>query len=315
MANPLDILGVPRQIALDARTAGDYDPLVKVIEALYKSQVQAYHPDRRQLSAVDPERFSLLSSAMDDLKDPDDLQAYLDMWLDDEDVTDRERAAERRVLIDRSYQARRHLAEALRNSNPLAVLNVRSPVRLSVAMTRVTNTSEYVSVLTGEATASRLVLWRHLQEADDPLFGQKLLTEETRYSQGKRVWYTPYLETHVPAAPYAPAGPPINCRYFWQPGTLLSGVRLVGAVAVRDASQELLRFAESDAQAPAVSALALDSSGRAADDLAWTGTEAAWWLPVMKPMAQPGDFLVLMSPRQTGSQFCLAGQLQVVEPL
>lgn len=108
--NPLLIMGVPRAVIVREKALGSIDVVLKVAEANYRSFAKRYASD---LSEGDAELMVMFSQAIEELRDPDALEFYIEELVGATDVQDLYLRKQAQQVVSRDTEALSRMAAGL----------------------------------------------------------------------------------------------------------------------------------------------------------------------------------------------------------
>jgi len=123
--NPLVTLGVPRAVIIHEKASRNLGGILQVAETLYRDLGRRYHPDN--LESGDPDLMRTFTDAIEELRDPDALDLYVDELVGTEDIEEAYWHRQTRQLAARDSAALSRLAEGFTHIDQFRALGITQP--------------------------------------------------------------------------------------------------------------------------------------------------------------------------------------------
>lgn len=179
--NPLLTLGVPRVVIEREKAFGTSEGVLKIAEAIYRSLAKRYSAD---LADGDAELMTLFSQAIEELRDPDALEFYIDELVGAADVRELYSQKQARQIVTRDTRALARVAANLAFVDQFALLGIEEPTSYLMDFH---GQRAVIDVLSPDRTRVRVT---DLTEEDQAGF-----TNVNGYKYEKGVWKESYLDT------------------------------------------------------------------------------------------------------------------------
>lgn len=245
--NPLITLGVPKRVLVREQAFGTQEDVLKIAEANYRTLSKRYHPD---LPGGDADLMAELGDAIDELRDKDALEFYIDELVGESDIEGLYQQQQQRKLMMRDNKALSRLAGGYAFVDQFEALGIAKPTSYIADLS---GQRIIVDVLSPSKATARVTDLEN--GAENPTGHYDI---EVAYRKG--VWREAFLDH--------------NQRKHWEPYTTLISteqVKLIGFVSYPDVSSDgVVRDASVRAT--------LDSSIRQAT-LDWDVPQNCWFLP------------------------------------
>lgn len=299
--NPLDILGVPKWVVVEALSRDDMAVVARLAERKYHDLARVAHSD---IPGSLGDHMAMLNGAIEEVRNPAGLRVLAQWYVDPDAVSQAQKAAAARRMTARTVALQERLARALVNVDGRRVLGSEGPVRFIAALAD----QPYAQAVVGEMTGRDSTI--QISEPVSAGFGSAFFDGRPRFSQQEGVWRD---KAAVAYHDEEDINPKVMEMAIGRLRMVPSGVRLVGGVARAyfDYLQES-QPAPDDEILDAAALLEAVSSDRR---LEWAGLHEAWWMPMLQPYASVGDALVFALASDESLAFAIAGPLLAVQPM
>lgn len=129
--NPLLTLGVPKLVLTRELAAGTPEEVVKLASKLYRVLSQRYHPD---MPSGDADLMGTLSSAFEQLSDPDGLEFFIEELIGSADLEGLYRQQQASRLVSRDTAALQRLAAGMVFTDQFRALELDGPTSFLVSV-------------------------------------------------------------------------------------------------------------------------------------------------------------------------------------
>jgi len=276
MANPLEVLGISKEVVEYEKSTNSLDNLLKLVERNFSTLARLYHPD---VSPATADMYVRFTSAVQELRVPAGLRHAVQWYVGEDNRAIRLRHKE--AARERQFDRESLLAGfgLLRNINQFKVMGVNKPTSF---MLQFGPARTVLDVKTHDTT----FLGLSAQEASEVLPEQ---SEAPEYTKG--VWVERYLDHDGEEA------------QFVHKFSTIGRVNVVGFVPARefrsrDSEGDVIHHDDSElGEGPAQLRVAPS----------WSAPETAWYLPKLVPEHTEHAHVVV---RQRNGHLALVGTVQ-----
>lgn len=251
MENPLNALGVPKEVVSRAAKSGSQEMARAIAEANFKTLAKFFHPDR---PGGDAEYMMRLSDAVDEVRDDDALQFYIEEILDSQSYKDANLLAKIVEAQQKKSQASSAALAALQGFwkylDSGAALGLTTETRVLCVGDEIVNDIQLNPNLGSKESAVKIVTYPNEGVPDESSADTKWIRGEWKFRDtfktAKPVWHKLGSRSQV-----------------------VQSARILGFVVIPTTKPRNLNTASA----------ALSSERRALPARVWTDFESAWFLP------------------------------------
>lgn len=259
--NPLITLGVPKRVLVHEQTFGTPGDVLKLAEANYRTLSKRYHPD---LPGGDASLMAELGSAIDELRDIDALEFYIDELVGENDIEALYQRKQVERLVSRDSAALSHLAKGFAFIDQFAALGITQPTSF-IAELESLGGKVVIDVISPSRARARVTD----VEADDfdPQYAKYTSASNAQAKYYRKVWRT---------LTFKEEGPTVKAWQIHSRFATDESVRLVGFIGDNVRHPEGTPVIFSDVRTASIDAPVRQPK------LSWELPEDCWFLPELR---------------------------------